>query len=347
MISIPVSFLLAAIFFCLGLAVFLWKRLPLLSRQVFLVLFCLMAIEAILVGMRFAIGSLEYLAIQRVLPVWIAPAAYLSFAAMTMPEKQAHRLIILNGAIALALTGVMFLPVGFVGFIDILIAASFAAYAALLFRQWRLGPDQYSEAPTNLHAILRKLSGLAVFVLVSTLVIDAVIALLFAHEMTDAAAKTISVASLLFLLVAFALVIVSLKGHLSPASKQEIATEEDLENQRNLVEQARTLLVDKELYKDPGLTLTRLARRVGVPDRDLSRAINQQTEENVSQFVNQIRLTEAARFLSTTDAPVASIQEQVGFLTRSNFYKEFQKRFGVTPGAYRKAAQSSPVRISR
>ncbi|MEM9634677.1 MAG: AraC family transcriptional regulator [Pseudomonadota bacterium] len=347
MISIPVSFLLAASFLCLGLAVLFWKRLPLLSRQMFVALFGLMAFEAVLVGMRFALGSLEFLAIQRILPVWIAPAAYLSFAVMTMPEKRARRMLILNGAIAAALSAIMFLPVGFIGFIDMLIAASFAAYSALLFRQWRLGPDQFCEAPTNLHPLLRKLSGLTVLVLVATLLIDAVIAFLFAHEMTDAAAKTISVASLLFLLVAFAFVIVSLKGQMSPAGKQEMGTEEELENQRKLVEQARAILVDKELYKDPGLTLTRLARRVGVPDRDLSRAINQQTGENVSQFVNQIRLGEAARILSTTDEPIAGIQERVGFLTRSNFYKEFQKRFGVTPGAFRKSAQSSPVRISR
>ncbi|MES0808372.1 helix-turn-helix transcriptional regulator [Roseibium sp. SCPC15] len=347
MISIPVSFLLAAIFFCLGLAVLMWKRLPLLSRQLFLALFCLMAFEAVLVGMRFALGSLEFLAVQRVLPVWIAPAAYLSFAVMTVPEKKAHRLIILNGTIAVLLSGAMFLPVGFIGFIDVLIAASFAAYSALLFRQWRLGPDQFSEAPTNLHELLRKLSGLTVLVLAATLLIDAIIAFLFAREMTDAAAKTISVASLLFLIVAFALVFISLKGNARTANRPETSTEEDLEKQRELVAKAHTILIDKAHYRDPGLTLTRLARRVGVPDRDLSRAINQQTGENVSQFVNQIRLSEAARFLSTTDDPVTNIQEQVGFLTRSNFYKEFQKRFGVTPGAYRKAAQSSPLSTSR
>ncbi|NNC27318.1 helix-turn-helix domain-containing protein, partial [Salinisphaera sp. USBA-960] len=62
---------------------------------------------------------------------------------------------------------------------------------------------------------------------------------------------------------------------------------------------------------------------------------------NVSQFVNLVRLAEAERLLVTTDEPVGRIQERAGFLTRSNFYREFQKAYGEAPGAYRKNAQSS------
>ncbi|MCV0427081.1 MAG: AraC family transcriptional regulator [Roseibium sp.] len=347
MISIPVSFLLAAIFFCLGLGAFSWQRLPLLSRLLFLVLFSLMAMEAVLVGFRFALGNLEFLAIQRVLPVWIAPAAYLAFAVMAKAGAQAYRAVAFHEVIAVAFTLAMFMPAPFVGYVDALIAASFAVYSALLFRLWWLGPDHLSEVATNLHDLLRRLLGLAILVLISTMLIDVLIAFLFAQELDDAAAITISVVSLLFLALAFVVVIISLKVRLYAQLNQGKGTAEDTEGSELLVDAARRILIDKQLYKDPGLSLTRLARRVGVPDRDLSRAINQHTGSNVSQFVNQVRLFEAARYLATTSEPVTRIQEKVGFLTRSNFYREFQKQFGDAPGTYRKKAQSSSANMSR
>lgn len=66
---------------------------------------------------------------------------------------------------------------------------------------------------------------------------------------------------------------------------------------------------------------------------------------NVSQFVNQVRLAEAARLLMSTDETVAKIMEQVGFLTRSNFYREFRKVYGEAPASFRKKLSLRPAEI--
>ncbi|MCK7614186.1 helix-turn-helix transcriptional regulator [Roseibium sediminicola] len=339
MISIPVSFLLAALFSALALAAFAWRSLPLQARGMFAALFCLMALEASLVGMRFAYGHFEFLALQRVLPVWVAPGVYLAFCALTGPAATFRRRILFHGLIALAVTVAMAMPVRIVGYIDALIAGSYMIYTLALIRLWLEGADRFSEAPTALGGLLHRLLLLAIFAMAATLFVDVWIALLFAQARQDAAARAVSVASLLFLVAAIILVLLSLRSRRTKRSGAKSAAVADGEKGA-LVETARHLLIGQGLFRDPGLTLTRLARRAGVPDRDLSRAINSETGMSVSQFVNQVRLEEAARLLKTTDAPVTRIQEEVGFLTRSNFYREFQKAYGAAPGAFRKRAHS-------
>ena len=103
---------------------------------------------------------------------------------------------------------------------------------------------------------------------------------------------------------------------------------------------ARTLLTESRLFLDTDLTVDRLAKRLTVPSRALSLAINQTKGVNVSQYVNDFRLDHAAGLLAEGQSSVAEVMEQSGFLTRSNFYREFQRRFGVTPAAYREAAKA-------
>ena len=62
---------------------------------------------------------------------------------------------------------------------------------------------------------------------------------------------------------------------------------------------------------------------------------------NVSQYVNALRLEHAADLLSSSDESVATIMTRSGFLTRSNFYREFQRRYGQTPAAYRSSVSAT------
>ncbi|MHA7773233.1 helix-turn-helix transcriptional regulator [Roseibium sp. M-1] len=353
MISIPVSFLLAAAFLGLAVAAIAWRPLPMISRTLFGLLLALLALEAGLVGLRFAFGVTELLAVQRLLPVWIAPLVFLAFAVLIAGRERATRLILVNGVAAVAVSVAMYAPVPVsvamyapvpvFWYVDALIAASYAVYGLLLLRIWLGGPDRFSEAPTALTGLLHKLLLTAILVMAASLATDALIALLFAQQRVEAAAKLISYASLVFLVTALALTLGVLR--LRSAQNGGAAAAPDTPGQEAavLVAAARAVLVEQGFFRDPALTLTRLARRVGVPDRDLSRAVNAHEGVNVSQFVNRVRLEEAARLLSTSEAPVAKIQEDVGFLTRSNFYREFQRHFGEAPGTYRKKAHSSPL----
>lgn len=100
------------------------------------------------------------------------------------------------------------------------------------------------------------------------------------------------------------------------------------------------LVRDERLYLDTGLTLSRLARRAGVPARRVSMAINRVRRQNVSQYINGYRSEEACRLLRETDKPVISVMFEAGFETKSNFNREFRRATGASPAEWRKTAQT-------
>ncbi|MBV1842672.1 MULTISPECIES: helix-turn-helix domain-containing protein [Photobacterium] len=99
-----------------------------------------------------------------------------------------------------------------------------------------------------------------------------------------------------------------------------------------------TLLQEQALYLDPNLTLAVLARKTGVPNRQLSAAVNRQTGLNVSQLINQYRIEKARQLLKETDFSITEIYGMAGFNTKSNFNREFSRITTMTPSAYRRSA---------
>ena len=97
-------------------------------------------------------------------------------------------------------------------------------------------------------------------------------------------------------------------------------------------------LMDKDrLHLDPDLTLGRLARRLRLPAKRLSAAINRSTGENVSRYVNRARVAEAQRALRAGQSVTQSMFS-AGFQTKSNFNREFLRVTGQTPSAWSKEA---------
>lgn len=99
----------------------------------------------------------------------------------------------------------------------------------------------------------------------------------------------------------------------------------------------RTLSEDRS-YLEPELSLFDLARRIGVPSNYLSQTLNEHIGENFFDHVNRWRVEAALPLLRAGDRSVLDIALEVGFNSRSTFYKAFRKVTGHTPGSYRSAA---------
>ena len=108
----------------------------------------------------------------------------------------------------------------------------------------------------------------------------------------------------------------------APTQPTEAATE--------LVARLRTLLQKGPLFLDPDLTLSRLARRLQVPVKDLSKAINQICGENVSRYVNRHRIAHACELLKQGQSITSALFDS-GFQTKSNFNREFLRLKGCSP----------------
>jgi len=102
----------------------------------------------------------------------------------------------------------------------------------------------------------------------------------------------------------------------------------------------RELLLSDKLYADTELNLQRLARKAGVPARAVSRAINARTQQNMSQWVNKVRIDAACELLRSSDISIGQAMFEVGFSTKSNFNREFKRMTGQSPSEWRKAQHS-------
>lgn len=83
-------------------------------------------------------------------------------------------------------------------------------------------------------------------------------------------------------------------------------------------------------WLNPDLTLVALARKLGVPSKALSAAVNLGHGENVARYVNRHRIEHACTLLRAGQ-PVTSALYDSGFNTKSNFHREFLRIHQMTP----------------
>jgi len=90
-------------------------------------------------------------------------------------------------------------------------------------------------------------------------------------------------------------------------------------------------------YLDADLTVEQLARQLGAPTRELSRAINEGLGKNFFELVSDYRIAEARRRLDAAEprTTILQVMYDSGFNSKSVFNTAFKKTTGMTPSAYR------------
>lgn len=336
MISLPLPLFTSML--CLLLAPLLW-RLDLGRRAsgvFFAVLSLCFALQAFLVGLRFGYGIDDFIVFQRLLPLAVGPLMYLGFLGLAVPQDLFHRRVWQHLGIAATLTIVLSVMGSVFLDFDLIIGLSYLTYCTLLIRLARKGPDALIQARLGLgKPVIQWMTAGAAFLGV-LLMLDTVIALNFALAGGAQVSRIVSFGSAVFIVVL--LIILARQPRRTPRTKTAQTSPTQTEDAQ-IETQAREMLSRTQLYLDPDLTVQRLARRLSIPERALSAAINQSQGMNVSQYVNGFRLDHAARLLRDTDDSVSKITLQSGFLTRSNFYREFQRVYGMSPARYRETAE--------
>ena len=92
-------------------------------------------------------------------------------------------------------------------------------------------------------------------------------------------------------------------------------------------------------HLNENLTLGELARRVGIPDKQLSQIINEQLNENFKNFINRHRIEVAKRKIldpKEKDFVLLKIAYDAGFNSKSVFNAAFKKFTRMSPSEYRK-----------
>lgn len=99
----------------------------------------------------------------------------------------------------------------------------------------------------------------------------------------------------------------------------------------------RNVIIDRQLYLQPGITLNQIAREVNVCRTTLSNTINRQENKNFNTFINNLRIEDAQQLMrQNPDKSLLDISLAVGYTEQSNFTAHFKQYAGITPAEWRK-----------
>jgi transcriptional regulator GlxA family with amidase domain len=97
----------------------------------------------------------------------------------------------------------------------------------------------------------------------------------------------------------------------------------------------------REHFADPAAIAAAIAA-AGVPERTLKRRFRTATGLPLIDYLQNLRIEHGKDLLETSDLPVEAISVESGYSDASFFRRLFQRRVGLSPGAYRRMFQALP-----
>lgn len=303
----------------------------------------------VVVGLRWSVDSDLIRFLQPVAAAALPPLAWICFARLYRPAPAGLRrlwphLLPVGLALLLSATWGLWHPP-----IDLMIAALFLAYGIRMVALSAAGPDRLTAARFSETATALRSLRLVGALLIASGLVDLSVGIDFGLWAGRHAETIVAIANLIALpLAACAVTAAGSRPPPSavaapPARPGPEREPQDPAEDRDTIAKLDALLRQRELFRDPDLTLERLARRAGLPGRRISGAVNRQYGRNVSQVINEYRVAAARVRLSETDDSVTGIMYDCGFQTKSNFNREFRRVVGTTPTAYRESCRRTGV----
>lgn len=284
--------------------------------------------------------------IQSGLALLLPPVAWHSFISMTEINRQRHLIL-------------LFLPASIAFFIrifwppatDFILFVLYAGYGCSLFRMAWQGEHHFALSRLGESSHTTRMALFAG----GFLCISALTDLAVAFDFNITGGKQAPVMVVIFQVTLLPLIGAAIVSAGRTAAISGSETREETSPARAVLPAGElaeiyTLLEkqvrESQIYLNPDLTLSLLAGKTGVPARQLSGAVNAISQCNVSQWINGFRIERAMELLLSTPMPVTDIMLESGFMTKSNFNREFQRVAGVSPTLFRQRARDNPVTSS-
>ena len=322
MILVPLPIVLAMILGVLALRMGLGQRpVPMLAG-----LLALLAFQALInaLSLHYGMGAARF--VQPITAMCVPALAWLAWQVDALGQKLSMR--DLAHAIGPMATAALRLENSLL--LELLVPLAYAGYAgALTLSLWRNGPDLPRAKMGQSDGSRLVWAGIAAALALSALS-DVAIAVFVAFGKVEAVPRLVDLATTAGLLGMGVLAVMAQR--LTGQSGEE-GTELPLapsEDDHALFARLEELMAQRRLWRDPDVTLSMLARRLHVPAKTLSIAVNRVTGQNISRYVNAHRI-DAARASLQQGASVTEAMLDAGFLTKSNFNREFRRIMGQAP----------------
>ncbi len=127
----------------------------------------------------------------------------------------------------------------------------------------------------------------------------------------------------------------SIPEMMEPPEKTSKLSEKTDDYYQNLLK----AIEEKELFRDPNLNMTLLAREVGLSKGYLSQIINQKEEKNFFNLINSYRIEDVKQKMKDPNFShysILGIALEAGFKSKSTFNSVFKKMTGMTPTQFKK-----------
>jgi AraC-like DNA-binding protein len=318
------------------------------EKRPFLILTVLYALQSVLLGLRWGYGISALLPAQAVFATLIAAFAWIGFSNLARETPASWRTLsvhLLPAALVMILMAAWREPVG------IVITATFAAYGAGLFWLARHGPDGLISS--RLDGALLSYRSLLItgFAMIASVIADIVISFDFYQTGGAHAGAVVAVGNVISLLaLGTAAAVASSSQSAEPATSASppslVAATGPTEEDGAIARQLDDLMQSRQLHRDPDLNLGRIARKMNLPARRVSVAVNRVHGVSVSQYVNDFRIRAACDMLTDSDEPVTRLMFDCGFISKSNFNREFLRMTGTSPTEYRRRSQNKVVPLA-
>lgn len=302
----------------------------------FLALILVCAFLSVLSGLRWGYGVRG--TIMSLAPIGASLVAPLAYAGVTelvrrSPAPLAHRLAF-HAAPTLI---IIVLLVTWHDAVDLALVLNFIAYAVAILLLMRPGTDALRLAPFEEAAPAFRAILFAAFTLLLSAAIDAFVFFDLTWMRGEHAPPVIAIGNLASLVILSIAASAASRSHptIEASGAADVAMRPSMSDDKETLEAVEALMMEKHVYHDVDLNLDRLARKLCMPARQISTAINRATGKNVSQYVNEYRIAEACSLLVDTDKPVTEIMFEVGFQTKSNFNREFRRITEMSPMEWR------------
>ncbi|GAB5418408.1 MAG: hypothetical protein Crog3KO_11650 [Crocinitomicaceae bacterium] len=114
-------------------------------------------------------------------------------------------------------------------------------------------------------------------------------------------------------------------------SKSTITPEEFNELEERIINGLSHL----SIHKDADMSLSKMAEILDTPAYKLSKTINEKMDTNFNDLINSKRIDASLVLLEKNKQfTIESIAQEVGFKSKSTFYRAFKKNKGITPSQY-------------
>lgn len=303
------------------------------ANRPFLALIALCTLQSAVVGLRWGYGITELRYALPIIATCLPPLVFASFRSLTQGIWNFSALTFLTLAAPPLFIVALFFT--FPLLIDAVLIIQFIAYAAALVHLRRSGPDALDKTRFDGTVPTYRALRIAAASLCISALFDLIIFLDFEWTKGANASLIVGNGNLFGLLLIGLTAMIAGRNRAEPESDPLPAPRPADADDDALLDQIEREMIDRNLFRDENLNLSRLARRIGIPARQISSAINRHTGKNVSQYVNDFRIAEACRLLACADISVTAAMFESGFQTKSNFNREFRRVTGLSPAAWR------------